>query len=54
MSCVRFVLAPDCKLENIVERCPMSLTGADFYALASDAMLNAIRRRIEEIESGNS
>jgi peroxin-6 len=40
-------------LEEFVEKCPFTLTGADFYALASDAMLNALKRKIKQLESGN-
>jgi peroxin-6 len=28
------------------------MTGADFYALCSDAMLNALKRKIEMLEKG--
>jgi len=38
-------------LEEIIERCSMNFTGADMYALASDAMLNAVKRKIEALES---
>lgn len=30
----------------MAESCPDNLTGADLYALSSDAMLNAIKRQI--------
>jgi len=43
---LRFSLSRDCQLERVVARCSYSLTGADFYALCSDAMLNAISRTI--------
>ena len=35
-----------------MEKCPYTLTGADFYALSSDAMLNAVKRKIQELELG--
>lgn len=35
-----------------MEKCPKNLTGADFYALASDAMLNALKRKITMLEAG--
>jgi len=50
--CLRFRLTHDCQLEKVVERCSYNLTGADFYALCSDAMLNAIARTIACIDSG--
>jgi len=43
---LRFHLSSDCQLERVVERCSFNLTGADFYALCSDALLNAISRTI--------
>lgn len=33
-------------LDDFVRSCPLNMTGADFYALASDAYLRAIRRLI--------
>ena len=48
----RFNLPEDFNLDSIVEKCPFTLTGADFYALSSDAMLNAVKRRIQELELG--
>jgi len=51
--CLRFRLARDCRLENVVERCSYNMTGADFYALCSDAMLNAITRAIARTDSGS-
>lgn len=36
---VRFKLSGDVDLRKIAEICPKSLTGADFYALCSDALL---------------
>ena len=48
----RFNLPEDFDLDSIVEKCPFTLTGADFYALSSDAMLNAVKRRIQELELG--
>ncbi|KAI8480389.1 peroxisomal assembly protein [Branchiostoma belcheri] len=48
----KFQLAADTQLEKVVDNCPYNMTGADFYALCSDAMLNAIRRKIEQLEAG--
>lgn len=46
----KFKLHPDLNLEKLAEDCPPNYTGADFYALCSDAMLNAMSRRAEEVE----
>jgi peroxin-6 len=43
-------LAPDCDLSSIVRQCPFSLSGADFYALTMDALMNAIRRKLIDLE----
>lgn len=47
----KFTLAESFDLETFVENCPFTLTGADLYALASDAMLNAIKRKIKQLET---
>jgi SpoVK/Ycf46/Vps4 family AAA+-type ATPase len=47
----RFELEPDVSLARVVERCPFTFTGADFYALSSEAFLVAIRDSIEQLES---
>jgi peroxin-6 len=46
----KFRLDPDLDLRNIANKCPFNYTGADFYALCSDAILNAMSRKAEEIE----
>ncbi|KAJ3124237.1 peroxisomal assembly protein [Nowakowskiella sp. JEL0407] len=46
----KFKLANGVDLSRVVEKCPFNYTGADFYALCSDAMLKAIVRTIESIE----
>ena len=46
----KFRLDPDLDLRNIANKCPFNYTGADFYALCSDAMLNAMSRKAEEVE----
>ena len=46
----KFQLEPDLQLGAIAERCPFNYTGADFYALCSDAMLKAMTRKAEEID----
>ncbi|WAR19127.1 PEX6-like protein [Mya arenaria] len=48
----RFHLEKDFNMERFTDKCPLILTGADFYALASDAMLNALKRQIELIDKG--
>ena len=40
-------------VEKLFDKNLVTLTGADFYALSSDAMLNAISRTIKNIESQN-
>jgi SpoVK/Ycf46/Vps4 family AAA+-type ATPase len=47
----KFNLAPGCSLENVVNQCPTNLTGADFYALCSDALMNAIREQVMKLEA---
>lgn len=47
----RFRLHPDLDLHRVAERCPFHYTGADFYALCSDAMLKAMTRVAESIET---
>ena len=46
----RLHLAPDCDLRSIVRQCPFILSGADFYALTMDALMNAIRRKLIDLE----
>lgn len=46
-SLSRFPLDKDVDLQSFVETCPQNLTGADFYALCSEAMLSAITRCIQ-------
>ncbi|KAG9337801.1 hypothetical protein JZ751_027603 [Albula glossodonta] len=50
----RFEVDPSVSLPDIVERCPPQLTGADLYALCSDAMTTAIKRKIALIGEGQS
>ncbi|KAJ7470448.1 P-loop containing nucleoside triphosphate hydrolase protein [Mycena latifolia] len=47
----KFRLDPDLDLARLAEQCPFNYTGADFYALCSDAMLNAMSRKAEALES---
>lgn len=46
----KFNLHPSLSLEDIAELCPFNFTGADFYALCSDAMLNAMSRTAQRLE----
>ena len=46
----KFHLADDVDLQAVCERCPLTMSGADFYALASDALLLAIKRHIRTLE----
>uniref|UniRef100_A0A8C6VA42 Peroxisomal ATPase PEX6 n=1 Tax=Naja naja TaxID=35670 RepID=A0A8C6VA42_NAJNA len=48
----KFKLDPAVNLLSVLDRCPAQLTGADLYALCSDAMMFAIRRKVEWIEEG--
>jgi len=46
----KFHLDPRLDLEEVVSHCPYTYTGADFYALCSDAMLEAMGRKAGEVE----
>ncbi|KAI7871610.1 P-loop containing nucleoside triphosphate hydrolase protein [Spinellus fusiger] len=46
----KFRLHPELDLAHVAERCPFHYTGADFYALCSDAMLKAMTRVADTIE----
>ncbi|KAI9033810.1 P-loop containing nucleoside triphosphate hydrolase protein [Phycomyces nitens] len=46
----KFRLHPDLDLARVAEKCPFHYTGADFYALCSDAMLKAMTRVADAIE----
>ncbi|KAI9269003.1 P-loop containing nucleoside triphosphate hydrolase protein [Phascolomyces articulosus] len=47
----KFRLDPNLDLMHVAERCPFHYTGADFYALCSDAMLKAMTRVADTIEA---
>ncbi|CAG8479542.1 3558_t:CDS:10, partial [Acaulospora colombiana] len=47
----KFRLHPSLDLRSVAESCPFSYTGADFYALCSDAMLKAMSRVAEAVEA---
>lgn len=46
----KFKLAGTVSLESVAAKCPFTYTGADFYALCSDAMLNAMTRTAGEVD----
>ena len=46
----KFRLDPALSLPQVVSQCPFNFTGADFYALCSDAMLAAMSRQAEQID----
>ncbi|ORX49793.1 AAA-domain-containing protein [Hesseltinella vesiculosa] len=46
----KFRLHPELDLARVAERCPFHYTGADFYALCTDAMLKAMTRVASTIE----
>ncbi|XP_030051543.1 peroxisome biogenesis factor 6 [Microcaecilia unicolor] len=48
----KFKLDPFVNLSCIIEKCPQQLTGADLYALCSDAMMSAIKRKVKSLEQG--
>ena len=52
LSVARFTLHADCDLAAVVESCPLNMTGADFYALCSDAMLNALKTQVKLLQQG--
>mgnify|MGYP001800656969 CR=1 FL=1 len=48
----KFDLDPDCDLTEVSEQLPANLTGADLYSLCAEAMTNAIKRQIDQLELG--
>ena len=46
----KFTLAPDVNLKRVAQKLPFTYTGADLYALCSDAMLKAITRKTEIVD----
>ncbi|PNY28356.1 Peroxisomal biogenesis factor 6 [Tolypocladium capitatum] len=47
----RFTLHPSISLKAVSERLPFTYTGADFYALCSDAMLKAVTRQAAGVDA---
>ncbi|XP_068178528.1 peroxisomal ATPase PEX6 [Antennarius striatus] len=48
----KFQLDSDVDLQEILDQCPAHMTGADLYALCSDAMTAAIKRKVALICDG--
>ncbi|KAJ1965749.1 peroxisomal assembly protein [Dipsacomyces acuminosporus] len=46
----KFHLHPELDLQLVAEKCPFHYTGADFYALCSDALLKAMLRTVDEVD----
>lgn len=46
----KFKLDQSTDLRRVAELCPFNYTGADFYALCSDAMLKAMSRKAEDVD----
>ncbi|CAI7607406.1 unnamed protein product [Penicillium discolor] len=46
----KFALNPDVSLDRVAEQLPLTYTGADLYALCSDAMLKAITRKATAVD----
>jgi peroxin-6 len=46
----KFKLHPDLDLRAVANACPLLLTGADFYALCSDALLKAMSRTAAAVD----
>ncbi|XP_076815672.1 peroxisomal ATPase PEX6-like isoform X2 [Clavelina lepadiformis] len=44
-------LAPEVNFDEVVKVCPANMTGADFYALTTEAAMNSVRRRIADLEA---
>jgi peroxin-6 len=47
----KFKLDGDVDLAALANACPFNYTGADFYALCSDALLKAMARKAEEVDT---
>jgi len=47
----KFRLDPSLELSRVADQCPFNYTGADLYALCSDAMLKAMSRKAEALET---
>ncbi|KAM5345343.1 hypothetical protein ACJ41O_011205 [Fusarium nematophilum] len=47
----KFTIHPSVSLASVAERLPFTYTGADFYALCSDAMLKAVTRQASAVDT---
>ncbi|KAG8425791.1 peroxisomal assembly protein [Metarhizium acridum] len=47
----KFTLHPSVSLRNVAQQLPFTYTGADFYALCSDAMLKAVTRQSSAVDA---
>ncbi|KAJ4419865.1 peroxisomal assembly protein [Gnomoniopsis sp. IMI 355080] len=47
----KFTLHPTVSLRSVAEKLPFTYTGADFYALCSDAMLKAVTRQAAKVDA---
>ncbi|KAJ1947634.1 peroxisomal assembly protein [Kickxella alabastrina] len=47
----KFQLHSDLDLHAVAEECPFHYTGADFYALCSDALLKAMLRTVDNVDA---
>ncbi|KAL5611602.1 uncharacterized protein BROUX77_001758 [Berkeleyomyces rouxiae] len=47
----KFTLDPTVSLRSVAEKLPFTYTGADFYALCSDAMLKAVTRQANLVDA---
>jgi peroxin-6 len=50
LTFIRFALSPTCSLKRVADKLPFTYTGADLYALGSDAMLKAITRQCRQVD----
>lgn len=48
---LRFTLHSSLSLPNVASKLPFTYTGADFYALCSDAMLKAVTRQASHVDA---
>jgi len=46
----KYIHDEDVDLMVLLNECPFNFTGADFYAIASGSMANALQRRVKEIQ----
>lgn len=49
----KFVMEEGIDLGIIAEKCPPTFTGADMYALSSDAWMTALKRTVAQVRPGN-